>query len=562
MRATFAVSLLLVGALAGCFLPVPEPTPDKLPPLDWEGERVVFGTFLLDEVCVGTLAALDASVESIEQELSLPPSDEKIPFYLLDDTTFVEYCDSQFVACVSSVHDPRYPTTVYSSVAGMDFKRHELVHARLIGLEGVGGGRFWKEGIAAALDRDGGCLASDACSTADLDSLLQGHFGDLWFKGYTAGADMVHGLLVEHGPEAVLAFMAELSGRESPDEVRAIYLNHFGSVLDDDFQAYMRGPFDDYTVAQRGCDALIPAPTGGDAGGVAIQATMDCSSPDVVNVYHDPDLGVIEWTFVVTPEQSGAFTISRSPESEFVALQTCPVPISEGPSWREYYLQMGNYSTDWRPSSDTTTLLLAPGQYKLRWPAEFGSSIDLTLTPPCTFELGDCAAGQQCNIWNECRPEALSPAALGEPCEQEPDGPLACTAGSRCSGGVCVAECDAAASCSMGQACSRFRVCGTTCSLVAQDCEAGFTCLPSADESMTSLGSGVCIGAGEKPLLEPCDWRQSECAEGLSCEPWGNVCVPLCDPNAPAPACPEEAPICNPLREGPAGFCRVKKSSE
>jgi hypothetical protein len=286
VRAPFAVSLLLVGALAGCFLPVPEPTPDKLPPLDWEGERVLFGTYLLDEVCVGTLAALDASVESIEQELSLPPSDEKIPFYLLDDATFVEYCDSRFDACVSSVHDPRYPTAVYSSVAGMDLKRHELVHARLIGLEGVGGGRFWKEGIAAALDQDGGCLASDTCVTADLDSLLQGHFGQLWFDGYTAGADMVHGLLVEHGPEAVLAFMAELSGSESPDEVRAIYSNHFGSVLDDDFQAYMRGPFDDYTVAQRGCDALIPAPTVGDAGGIAIRATMDCD-PRAIRGVHD-----------------------------------------------------------------------------------------------------------------------------------------------------------------------------------------------------------------------------------------------------------------------------------
>jgi hypothetical protein len=558
MRVPFAQSSLLVGALAlaGCPSEPSAPTPDELPPLDWEGERVVFGTNLLDEVCVGTLAALDASVASIEQELSLPPSDEKIPFYLLDDATFGEHCGSAAVACVDSV-DPPLDPTVYSSAAGMDSKRHELVHARLLGLWG---GRLWGEGIAAALDKDGGCLASKTCVTADLELLLQDQFGEM--DGYTAGADLVHGLLVDHGPAAVLEFIEKLSGTESPDEVRAVYLDHFGSVLDDDFQAYMRGPFDEYTLAQRGCDGLIPAPTAGEAGGVAIQATMDCSSPDVVNLYHDPDRGVIEWGFIVTPEQSGAFTISWSAESEYVSLETCHVPIRSEPSWREYYLQMGDYDTDWRPSDDTTTVLLAPGQYKLRWPAAFGSGIDLTLEPPCTFELDNCPVGQQCNIWNECRPEAPSPAALGEPCEQEPDGPLACSAGSRCSGGVCVAECDATQSCDAGQACSRFRVCGPICSLLAQDCETGFTCLPSADDLLTSIGSGVCIGAGEGQLLEPCDWRQNGCAEGLGCEPWGAVCVPLCDPNAPAPACPDEAPVCNLLREGPAGFCRVKKSDE
>jgi hypothetical protein len=390
--------------------------------------------------------------------------------------------------------------------------------------------------------------------------LIEGKFGEM--DGYTAGADLIHGLLVDHGPEAVLAFMGELLGNESPDEVRAIYSKHFESNIDDDFQTYMRGPFDEYTIAQRGCDALIAAPSAGETGGVEVQAMMDCSSPDVVNIYHKPEAGVIEWTFVVTPEQSGAFTFSWSPASEYFSLRTCHPPINAKPSWQEYFGQMGGFTTSWTPSIDTTTVILAPGQYKLRWTADFGSSIDFTLTPPCSFEAGGCPTGQQCNIWNECRPEAVSPATLGEPCEQDSEGPLACEAGSRCLGGVCVAECDATQPCGAGQSCTRFRVCGPICDLLVQDCGTGFTCLPSADDSLTSVGSGACVAAGELQLLEACDWRESECAEGLSCEAQANACVPLCDPNAPDSGCPEEAPICNLLREGPAGFCRVKELSE
>lgn len=58
---------------------------DGLPELAWEGERVSFGTNTVDEVCLGTLVSLDAAIESIEAELELEPSADKIKFYILDD---------------------------------------------------------------------------------------------------------------------------------------------------------------------------------------------------------------------------------------------------------------------------------------------------------------------------------------------------------------------------------------------------------------------------------------------------------------------------------------------
>src|SRR5690606_16721081 len=118
------------------------------------------------------------------------------------------------------------------------------------------------EGIAAALDRDGGCLASVRCINADLDALLMASNSEQLglLGGFTAGADLAHGIIAVHGPDALLAFMSEIASDQHPNEIRSIYLQHFGAVLGEDFQAYKRGAHDHYTAAQRGCDGLITAP--------------------------------------------------------------------------------------------------------------------------------------------------------------------------------------------------------------------------------------------------------------------------------------------------------------
>src|SRR6187402_1305280 len=45
--------------------------PDNLPLLDSQGQRVSFGTDLVDDVCQGTVAKLDRGVEQIEAALDL-----------------------------------------------------------------------------------------------------------------------------------------------------------------------------------------------------------------------------------------------------------------------------------------------------------------------------------------------------------------------------------------------------------------------------------------------------------------------------------------------------------
>lgn len=43
-----------------------------------EGERVRFGTFAVEQVCAGTIAALDAELTRVERALALGPVDAQV----------------------------------------------------------------------------------------------------------------------------------------------------------------------------------------------------------------------------------------------------------------------------------------------------------------------------------------------------------------------------------------------------------------------------------------------------------------------------------------------------
>jgi hypothetical protein len=538
---------------------VEDEPPDSPLPLDWHGQRVWFGTDVVDEVCAGTVPSLDAHVNSIESELDLGTTDDVISFWLLGDETFGWWCNaSKYAACA---HGHR----VYSSTDGWLSRRHELVHARLSALE-VNRHRVFREGIAAALDQDGGCLSLAECRVLELDDLLS---NTLDSAGYTAAADLVHGMLNDFGPAAVLEFMAAVDNELTPDQLRAVYEQHFNRTLDEDFIGYMRGLHDDYTPAQMNC-SLPPAPSV--AGAVQIDMSMDCSVASVRNEFVGlSPRGIIEWSFVVTPEQAGAFTLTASP-SERLTVSRCSPPHAPRIADFERVADLGPW-TRAKPLShgaDPETLLLGPGLHRIMWIAAFGDQLTLAIVPPCTYERQDCATNEQCTIWNECEPVVSTPAALGEPCSQEIDAPLVCEAGARCMGNTCVAECDATQGCADGLACSRVRTCGPSCDLLAQDCGAGQTCLPSSDPDQTRAGVGVCVAAGSTELLTACERDANSCQTGAVCD-WvnpnaylecmldfeGGCCVPLCDPAATDGGCPAELPRCAAILDGPAGVCRA-----
>lgn len=73
--------------------------------------------------------------------------------------------------------------------------------------------------------------------------------------GYAAGSDLVHGMILNYGAEAVLNFMMDVPAGSTADGVRAMYIGHFGSSIDDDYSSFKRDGFDAYTLAEQGCGA-------------------------------------------------------------------------------------------------------------------------------------------------------------------------------------------------------------------------------------------------------------------------------------------------------------------
>lgn len=538
---------------------------DGLPPLASRGQRVSFGTELVDEVCQGTLATLDRGVEKIEAALELPVSGEKIAVYVVSDEALTDQCNSNTAAgCARG-------TRVVLSSSFQFHYLHELVHARLAQFMGRTRALF-EEGIAGAIGGGPGtCLGSQECASAELGQFLAATGPvSLDLAGYAAGADLVHGMLAQYGPGDVLAFMAELDRDAPADQIRAKYKARFGADIDEDFAGFRRSPLDEFTAMEMTCIAPEAPRTGAD-GGVILQASMDCASPQVINdfvavEYEGPNLGFIEWTFEVTPEQAGVFVLDGAVEEAGLLLVERCVPSA----FRGWHFADQGPSTSGPvpPRKAGAVHVLGPGLHRMTWKHALDpkARLDVVFAPPCTFEDQNCPEGQQCTIWNECVEQVEEPATLGEPCAETADGPRACEAGTRCLGGVCTAECDATRACPAGEACARQRVCGPICELLGDDCGPGFSCLPTTGVELTALARGQCVVAGAGALLDACRRRESDCGEGLSCEWVGGgkcdagdfdgCCAPLCDPAAADPGCPEGLSHCDPLEDRPVGVCR------
>ncbi|MCY1067471.1 hypothetical protein OV090_22175 [Nannocystis sp. RBIL2] len=567
----------MLAFVAGCE-PEREASGPDLPPLAWHGERVSLGTDLVPEVCAGTLEFLDRRVAWTEAELELAPRAEAISVWMLSYDLAAEVC-AGFMPKAGCAKGSR----VY--LGGTYFRsavRHELVHARHAQEDGSNKPLF-SEGLAQAIGGGRGtrgCLSTPECMAVDLELLLaKTRSQALGRDGYDAGGDLVYGMLKEFGPSEVLALFAETTKDTAPEEVRARYRERFGSELDDDFLRWRRGPLDRFEPMHLGCDAQR-APDGGTPGAALLQASMDCRSPRVVNDFETADFllrggegvqeGFVEWTFEVTPELAGAFELRRDVRGR-LSISLCQ-PDDFAWRWVDVHAPWRTDST--LPPQQEGPVMLGPGLYRISWehPLDPAADLDAVLAPVCSVAEQDCPDGQVCTIWRRCEAQVDAPAPLGAACEQAQDGPRTCEVGARCVGEVCAAECDDLRTCPEGQGCSRLRVCGQDCTLLEDDCAAGFTCLASAEPKLAAAGRGQCVKADAGGFLDACDPWLGGCGEGLSCEmarssrlpedapcsEAAGCCVPQCDPGAAEPGCPDAVPQCDPIEGGVAGVCRGK----
>ncbi|HLT37184.1 MAG TPA: hypothetical protein VK034_12900 [Enhygromyxa sp.] len=500
---------------------------------------------MVPEVCQGTLRDLDANLTSLELELGLEPTGT-IDVYVLEGESIATICGDNALACTRGAQ-------VFLSPEGYLYRRHELAHARLIGIMGVNSIPLFDEGIAATMDRGGGCRSNDGCDNLTIDELLSAQTTHELFEleGYAAASDLVRGMLDTYGASAVLDFMADVPADSSADAVRSSYYDHFQSSIDDDFPAFKRGRFDEYTLAEQSCEPLPHIDVMN--GSLGYDAIMDCASPNVINDFSDATRGQIAIGFLVDDVFAGHFDPTWTSSDGLPEVRRCtPTGFSV-----EDLADVGPWALDWTLESRD---LLGPGWHIITWKAAFGSSLQVHIDNSCTYELQDCPAGEQCDIWNECRPLGPDVAALGDACVQD-SAVATCEAGARCLGGTCIAECDTTVSCAEGQACARIGVCGPVCDLLAQDCMVGQACVPSAVPELLEAGAGICVPEGPG-FFESCDPRLQGCAMGLTCERYGlchptdgnGCCVQLCSVGTVDAGCP----WCEPIAGSPVGFCSAK----
>ncbi|MBX7194576.1 MAG: hypothetical protein K1X94_21145 [Sandaracinaceae bacterium] len=188
----------------------------------------------------------------------------------------------------------------------------------------------------------------------------------------------------------------------------------------------------------------------------------------------------------------------------------------------------------------------------------------------CDVVAGECGADQRCQVVAGADPvdrfTACVPAgtlAEGEPCMRAGGriGADECGPGLTCTNlgqldltvRTCTRLCETSSDCEAGESCWVFTaaphagVCRATCTVLGDDCPAGFTCQPELAWAAMSTLSDVpvvtpaCVKTGTGALGVTCT-DQLDCGPDMACffdlahPETGGTCRPLCDVDHACPA--------------------------
>jgi hypothetical protein len=529
-----------------------------LPEADTRGRRVRVGSDVVEQICGGTLLRLDAEVENIEDRLGLAHDRDRVRVFVLSDPVYEQYCASAhgcYHAPIDRVilRDDTFDQTI----------THELAHAVAWRQPGNWAPVFFAEGLATALARPS-CPDPHFEGPDDIDELLASgaDYERSSWRNRMAGR-LIAWLLRTHGPTKVFEFMGALERGQHPDSIRRVYLEHFGTWLDDDLITHLQDEVS-LTAAEVGYLAPVVGPTD-DIARFALRGNLSCDSSRVHNDFEQPGFGWVEWTIVLDdPGHGGRYSvIGDVPEGTTLAYQWADCPEFSSPDDR--WLEL---------DPDRFAYLDSGRAQRIRWNGPLGSAaLDIELQGPCDPRHQNCPDGLVCSQGGDCRPLVDAPAGLGEPCEEHREsGPLGCVPGLACIGdplvdgsleGVCFASCAwDSTSCPSGSICDPvWEFCAVACDPLAQDCESGYACYPSE-------GNGICVPSGSVGVGEPCrvskSWSSGfPCAPGLVCTQFPECadehprgcCVPVCDPLLEEPSCPPDLPQCGGLSFSEWGAC-------
>lgn len=339
----------------------------SFPPFEFEGEHVVVGTDLVDEVCAGTIERLDLGVEHIEEQLGLPATEERVPVAILDLADAWKRC-SGAAACASS--EGKETVVILSPGSLERAATHELVHARL-GVRQSGSIALFSEGVAVALE-PAICPPRSELPTAD--QVLVGNTGSrLSYAGYYMGGELVVWLLETYGHERVLKFLNTLQRPEAlrrgsdPEFVRASYRSHFGRELDGDIDSHLRNA-EQISPQSAGC---VAAEAPRQAEQVHLQANLDCGSSRVQNDFMALNYAFVDWTLTVPDTE--AFKryrlLDKIPDDTWLSIKPCMCGLSDlAPT------------VHWNSNTAVgSSVELEAGAYMVRWRGRVNSDAELDI---------------------------------------------------------------------------------------------------------------------------------------------------------------------------------------
>jgi hypothetical protein len=560
-------SAIIGVCLLGCSDPAAGIEAEPWPEIIGAGERVQIASATVDEVCAGTIVALDDALDRIEQQLELDRVAAPVDVYLLGAGSLAQRCGPD----VSSCSVAGTPAEIYVRAELYESRiAHELVHDRIAYTSAADSAPLFDEGLAAALAPPW-CPPLPSWVPPNAAKWLDAaDASELPEHGEYLGGELVRWLLDVHGPEVVLDFTATLGPLRDAASIRSAYFDRFGAPLDTELFAHLRGLDDPLAPAQSGCLAPeIPAATS--FLGFELDATLDCDSPRVHNDFARPERLYVEWTLQVGAAEGGLFhLLDELPAGSELHFEPCTCLLGEGTNWSS----LSEFVFD--DSTAVWDAPLEPGVYRVRWSGPAGATLDLDIAAPCDFAAQNCPDGLACDPYNECVDPPSNPQLQGEPCTVDEDPSSLqgnCDVGLYCLGdtlgdgiddGVCMAYCgdgSLGVVCPDGLSCGALGVCAVDCDPLLQDCEPGWGCFPAL-----SSGAGSCLAAGELGLFEPCSlFDIGSCAPGLVCESnqvfegcggwFEGCCTRMCDPDAANPGCPAELPNCIANGDDMLGVC-------
>lgn len=219
-RASLHIALVAACALAtGC---TDDPSPPDPAPVVWVGEHIELATNGEAVACGGSWEYLDAFVGAALGEMGLAAG-EPSRYYLLtpEELEALDFCPPGTRCAEDGL--------VYTDRA---IDTHELLHAvrHTAVAFPLPGARFFEEGLAVMYQQHPRPLGPDRDVIAALES-TPGLQGSLPGEHYGLAGHFTRFLAVEHGIEAVVAFVDDQAGIQTIDDLDTLFADHFHESL-------------------------------------------------------------------------------------------------------------------------------------------------------------------------------------------------------------------------------------------------------------------------------------------------------------------------------------------